>query len=60
MLTAEFQAFLRNTEYTVKLLKETWKKHREKNKEKRNEYNRWYWHNVIKTKNKLSQEECLD
>jgi group I intron endonuclease len=41
-------------------LKETWKKHREKNKENRNEYNRWYWHNVIKTKNKLSQEECLD
>ena len=41
-------------------LKEIWKNHREKNKEQRNEYSRWYWHNVVKTKNKLSQEDCLD
>jgi len=29
-------------------LKELWKSNREKNKEKRNEYNKWYYHNVIK------------
>jgi len=26
----------------------TWKNHREKNKEKRNEYSKWYYHNVVK------------
>jgi len=34
----------------------TWKKHREKNKEKRNEYNKWYWHNVVKPLKKVSQQ----
>ena len=34
----------------------TWKKHREKNKEKRNEYSKWYWHNVVKPLKKVSQQ----
>jgi len=35
--------------------KELWKRNREKNKEKRNEYNKWYYHNVIKPFKKVSQ-----
>jgi len=34
----------------------TWKNHREKNKEKRNEYNKWYYHNVVKPLKKVSQQ----
>lgn len=37
-------------------LKEIWKNHREKNKEQRNEYFRWYYHNVVKPLKKVSQK----
>lgn len=40
-----------NKEY----LKSLWKKGREENREKRNEYSRWYYHNVIKTVEEASQ-----
>jgi group I intron endonuclease len=36
-------------------LKDLWKCNREKNREKRNEYSRWYYYNVVKTVQKLSQ-----
>lgn len=40
-----------NKEY----LKSLWKRGREENREKRNEYSRWYYHNVTKTVKKASQ-----
>lgn len=40
-----------NKEY----LKSLWKKRREENREKRNEYSRWYYHNVTKTVEEVSQ-----
>jgi hypothetical protein len=42
-------------------IKQGWKEHREKNKEKRNEYNKWYYHNVVKplkeSKKKIQNNE---
>lgn len=40
--------------------KQVWKDHREKNKEKRNEYNKWYYHNVVKPlkESKRKSIEC--
>ena len=40
-----------NEEY----LKDIWKKNREENKQKRNEYSKWYYHNKVKPLQKLSQ-----
>jgi len=40
-----------NEEY----LKDIWKKNREENKQKRNEYSKWYYHNNVKPLQKLSQ-----
>lgn len=37
-------------------LKELWKYSREKNKEKRNEYSRWYYYNKVKPGQKLAQQ----
>ena len=37
-------------------LKELWKRGRDQNKEKRNEYSKWYWHNVVKPLKKVSQQ----
>ena len=37
-------------------LKYLWKSGREKNKEKRNEYNKWYYHNIVKPLKKVSQQ----
>jgi len=38
----------------------TWKKHREKNKEKRNEYSKWYYHNVVKPLKEVSQQNSKE
>ncbi len=35
-------------------LKDLWKRHREQNKEKRNEYSKWYYHNVVKPLKEVS------
>jgi len=40
-----------NEEY----LKDIWKKNRGENKQKRNEYSKWYYHNKVKPLQKLSQ-----
>ena len=37
-------------------LKDLWKRGRDQNKEKRNEYSKWYWHNVVKPLKKVSQQ----
>lgn len=37
-------------------LKNLWKKNREENKEKRNEYNKWYWRNIVRPLKKVAQQ----